>query len=248
MISLLVPFRDDGEHRARVWNWLRRYWQTSLPDAEIIVGHYDGVPFSKARAVNEAATRATGDVFAILDADAYLPATTIQACAIVIACERRWFVPYTHLYRLGEAHTLHLLATDPSTPILLPPTADQLDTGPRNQSDGAHRHGAMAQVMSRDAFETVGGFDPRFDQGWGSEDTSFLRSLDTLWARHETVPGNVAHLWHARIGENDGGKTRQWQGQQKLGANKQLGKRYRRAEGNRVAMRRLIAERATVTM
>lgn len=198
---------------------------------------------SKARAVNEAASRATGSVYAILDADAYLPAATIQTCADIIERERRWFVPYQHLYRLGEAHTLRLLATDPSAPIPLPPTADQLDTGPRNQSDGAHKHGAMCQVMSREAFETVGGFDPRFDKGWGSEDTSFLRSLDTLWAQHETMPGHIAHLWHARIGENDGGKTRAWKGQQKLGANKALGRRYRNANGYPSAMRRLIAER-----
>lgn len=243
MISLLVPFRDDGEHRARVWNWLRSYWQTALPDAEIIEGHHNKVPFSKARAVNDAAARATGTVFAILDADAYLPATTIQECADIIERERRWFVPYQHLHRLSEAHTLHLLTTNPSTPIPLPPTTDQLDTGPRNQSDGAHKHGAMCQVMSRQAFETVGGFDPRFNKGWGSEDTSFLRSLDTLWAPHETMPGNIAHLWHARIGENDGGKTRKWQGQRKLGANKNLGRRYRDADGNPRAMRQLIAER-----
>lgn len=243
MISLLVPFRDDGEHRSRVWDWLRRYWETSLPDAEIIEGHHDGRIFSKARAVNEAATRASGSVFAILDADAYLPATTIQECADIIATHRRWFVPYEHLYRLSEAHTLHLLTTDPTTPIPLPPTQDLLDTGPRNHSDGAHKHGAMCQVMSREAFEKVHGMDPRFNKGWGSEDTSFLRSLDTLWARHETMPGNIAHLWHARIGENDGGKTRKWQGQRRLGANKALGRRYRNAEGNRIAMRKLIAER-----
>jgi hypothetical protein len=23
-VSLIVPFRDDGEHRARVWKWLRQ--------------------------------------------------------------------------------------------------------------------------------------------------------------------------------------------------------------------------------
>lgn len=242
MISLLVPFRDDGEHRARVWDWLRRYWEASL-DAEIIVGHYDGVPFSKARAVNEAATRATGTVYVVLDADAYLPAETIQECAGIIEHQKRWFVPYTRLYRLGEAYTLELLDTDPATPIPLPPAEDLLDTGPRNQSGGAHQHGAMAQIMSREAFDTVGGFDPRFDRGWGSEDTSFLRSLDTLWTEHEIMPGYVAHLWHARIGENDGGKTRRWQGQKRLGANKWLGRRYRQAYGDPVAMRKLIGER-----
>ena len=145
---------------------------------------------------------------------------------------------------MSEAHTLHLLDTDPSTPIPLPPTDDQLDTGPRNYSNGAHKHGALAQIMSRQAFERVGGMDPRFDKGWGSEDSALTYSLDTLWARHETIPGHIAHLWHARIGENDGGKTRAWQGQQKLGANKALGRRYRNANGYPKAMRRLIAERS----
>lgn len=241
-VSLLVPFRDDGEHRTRVWAWLKQYWEASLPGVEIIEGQYDGVPFSKAVAVNEAASRASGDVYVIIDADAYLPAETIQHCADRIARRRRtWFVPYDHLYRLGEDYTLSILDTTP--PIPLPPTEDLLDTGPRNQSRGAHNHGAMCQIVPRQAFEIVKGFDPRFCQGWGSEDTSFLRSVDTLFAPHRIHSGPIAHLWHARIGENDGGKTRMWQGQTQLGIHKALGKRYKWANGKPHVMRRLIAER-----
>lgn len=244
MISFLVPFRDDGEHRTRVWAWLKQYWEASLPGVEIIEGRYDGVPFSKAIAVNEAASRATGDVFVILDADAYLPAEAVKYCAERIARRgRTWYVPYDHLYRLGEEYTLSILDTDPTTPIPVPPTEDLLDTGPRNQSRGAHKHGAMCQIMPRAAFETVKGFDPRFCQGWGSEDSSLKRSVDTLFAPARIHRGPIAHLWHARIGENDGGKTRMWQGQARLGLHKALGKRYRYAYGKPHVMRKLIAER-----
>ena len=80
-ISLLVPFRDNGEHRTRVWKWLRKYWVSHLHSVEVVLGRDDGFPFSKAAAVNEAASRAKGRIFVILDADAYMDSRALQDCA-----------------------------------------------------------------------------------------------------------------------------------------------------------------------
>ena len=233
-ISLLVPFRDDGEHRSRVWRWLRRYWRSQGMDAEIIQASDDGTPFSKAVAVNNAARIARGRVFAVVDADTYLSPTSLTDCAKRIEGvgpgRRLWMMPYNELYRLSEKVTAKIIEGDPRGPVIdfVPGPGDTEVVGghtpytPYSPFAG-HEYGAMAQVMPREAFLEVNGMDPRF-RGWGSEDVSLLRSLDCLWGQHEVYTGRVLHLWHARIGS--GLVDRQWVGQSWGLANSRLADRY----------------------
>src|SRR5689334_17382334 len=110
-ISLLVPLSHDNEEfRAKVWHWLKRYWQYELPGVEIVIGHDHGQrgrrksrTFSKTTAVNDAFKRSHGDVIVILDADTYIPGKIIESCATRIRFARKakvklWFVPYRHIY------------------------------------------------------------------------------------------------------------------------------------------------------
>jgi len=241
-ISLLVPFRDDGEHRSRVWRWLRRYWLAHLDSVEIIQGHSASRPFNKSEAVNQAAARARGRVFVILDADAYQDAEAIQYCADAIEAaentgRRRWFMPYDKLYRLSRDATEALLHTDPTDPFSPVSSGDH---EPGSDCDYGHQYGALMQVMSRSAFFHVGGMDPRFARGWGGEDVSLLRALDTLWAPHEVAPYDVVHLWHARPGHD--WKTRRWVGQSHGSGNFRLAQRYVHATGEPGWMRSLVDE------
>lgn len=244
-ISLLVPFRDDGEHRSRVWSWLRRYWYENLDSVEIIQGHDGSFPFNKAQAVNRAAEQAKGRVFVILDADAYMDADVIQHCAdsidkAVKAGRRQWFMPYDKLYRLNRFTTYNLLYTDPHKPYVVesPPPPNWLEQS--SPHSYGHQYGAMVQIMPREAFFLVGGMDPRFNQGWGSEDGSMLRALDTLYAQHENTRNDVLHMWHARPG--DGWSSRRWVGQQWTPANARLAQRYAHATGEPGYMRQLCNE------
>lgn len=242
LISILVPFRDDGEERRRTWDWLKQYWEWALPDAEVIEGHTDAVPFNKAAAVNDAACRANGKVFVILDADIYTDWEELLRCAraLVSSKQRRWFMPYDKFYRLNAEATSALLAGDPAAPYQLPspPPADELEPG--CSADYGTQYGAGVLVMPREAFYCVGGFDPRFSRGWGSEDASMLRALDTLWAPHEVVPNDVVHLWHMRPGTD--WKTRTWVGQAGGSANSRLAQRYAYATGEPGWMRSLCDE------
>jgi hypothetical protein len=242
-ISLLVPFRDDGEHRSRVWQWLRRYWAYHLPSVEIIQGYDKHYPFSKATAVNNAATQATGKVFVILDADAYLDPEVLLNCAdnILDALKdnrRLWYMPYTHLYRLNQPTTEQILQLSPHDGIQMisPPPGEWLEPG-RSHHYG-HGYGAMIQIMPREAFFAVGGMDCRF-RGWGSEDASMLKALDTLYTPHELTSNDLWHLWHERVG-NDW-RTRRWVGQH--GAqNSRLAQRYAYAAGEAAFMQGLVDE------
>ena len=207
-ISILIPFRclDKTNQRVKNFEWLKQYWSVQLPGAEIIVGEDEDMdkPFSKSVAVNNAASRATGDIFVIVDADGYIDPNAVLHCAKEIRKARRlgkklWFVPYRQFYRLTQEASAELLASDPANPVLFPcpPKGNSMssDTDPTM----GHWYGAMIQIMSREAFETVGGWDPRF-RGWGGEDHAAMRAMDTLYAPHKTLPGQVLHVWHPMLG------------------------------------------------
>ena len=245
-LSLLVPFRPDpnSPHRARLWEWLERYWSYELPDAEIVMGNSRGKVFSKAVAVNSAARKAHGRIFAIMDADVFMLGDDILNCARQIDQSLRrdhplWFVPYRRLYRLTEESTEEVLASDPRRPLRFhsPPPGELV--GPTTGSAFGHFFGAMIQIIPREGFEAVGGWQERF-RGWGSEDVVQVRVQDTLYGRHKTSSNDVLHLWHERIG--DGFMDRMWAGQDTPRLNERLAQRYHRANYDYGAMRALVDE------
>lgn len=250
-VSLLVPFRSDGGVRAETWHWLRRYWADALPGAEIVIGTDSrvdedaGRPFSKTRAVNDAASRATGDIFVILDADCYIYAAQLMRAVRRIRDAREdghrlWFIPYRRFYRLNRAFSRRVLESDPRHPLWPGdfPHREIVDVIPEKSSSCAHWFGALIQVMPREAFETVGGMDPRHFS-WGGDDVDFMRAVDTLWARHHTENGPVFHLWHPTFGNTS--PTRFWKGGQ-AGQNDWLASLYTDAIGDPERMRRLVDE------
>jgi hypothetical protein len=244
-LSLLIPFRDDDGSRTSTYNWLIEYWKAALPDAQIVTGSDSHVPFSKTSAFNDARTRATGDIFVLIDADCYLDAQVLLNCAAQIRLNRKlgrrlWYIPYRQFYRLNERTSSHVLASDPAHPMQIPtppPVAD-IDNTPEAASHG-HWWGAMVQVMPKQAFDLVGGTDPRFT-GWGGEDVAFMRALDTLWCKHKTTNNQVLHLWHQTTQAEHQLKT--WRGQQSGHSNDALAWRYYAAFGDPRRMRRLVNE------
>lgn len=246
-ISLLVPFNSKEEIRIRTWEWLKEYWKHELPGVQIVIGHdhAEDLPFSKTTAVNDAAQRADGDIFVILDSDGYLPGSVIHHCAEEIREARKndfplWFVPYRNFFRLNQETSTKVLESSPEDPLrpLCPPPPEQIDRIEVKSSHG-HWYGALIQIMPREAFELVGGMDPRF-RNWGSEDISFMRAVDCLYGKHKTTKNCVFHLWHPRIGFTY--LTRTWGEKYPPRRNELLGNRYRLAVGDRQRMADLVAE------
>jgi hypothetical protein len=245
-ISFLVPFRADPEqpHRSEVWSWLRHYWSWELPDIEIVMGRSSGEAFSKTEAVNDAASRARGRIFVIIDSDTYMRGSIIRDCANEIDESLRrgvplWFVPYRHLYRLTRETTDAVLESNPRRPLRFtsPPAQDEVES--TQGSSHGHRFGAMIQIMPREAYDEVGCMDPRF-QGWGGEDIAFVRALDTLYVKHKTTENDVVHLWHPSMDVET--TVRMWPGQKTAGFNNNLAQRYSMATGDRERMRALVDE------
>ncbi len=247
-ITLLVPFRADNPHRAKVWQWLMRYWKHELPEAKLIVCTDDSRPFCKTAAFNRGFEKAKGDIIVLLDADCYIRGQVIQDCADKIRSSRRrgiplWYVPYRRFYRLNETASKRLIASDPADPVRFPdpPAYDDVEQ-PATVSAG-HWWGALIQIMPQEAFAKVGGMDERF-RGWGGEDVSFMIAVDTLYAKHKTSNNPVCHVWHPTTIDTTKGFSRLWEYQQSAGSNDYLAKQYRRARGDADAMRRVVGRPA----
>lgn len=255
-ISIVIPFRapaDPCSQRIKNFEWVVSYWQAQLPGAEIVIGRDNDPcrPFSKAVAINEGVAHTSGDILVIVDADCYIPSEVVLKCAHEIRAARRrerklWFVPYRHFWRLTEEASWKVLCSPPRHPYEFPCPPLPCDVIDCTGSSMGHWYGAMIQILPREAFHEMGGWDERFC-GWGGEDHSAMRCVDTLYWPHKTVPGQVLHLWHpmnSRKGEKNfvHWSERMWDGQAQEGVNDRLTTRYTAAHGDRVRMRALADE------
>lgn len=206
---------DDmaGVHRRRVWAWCRRRWAQMLARAaqdsapyplhELVVGtdplfgkrrtyhpadetSLTEHPFSVARALNDAARRATGNHFLLFGAD-HVP----DPAAVI------WATHQLRAYAFARIYDRVAYATEAATQIILSNTSFPLDAA------DWHMHPAPCPGVlgvRRSAFEKAGGLDERYE-GWGYEDTAFL---DTLAATHHNgLRGTMGpsgfilrELWH----------------------------------------------------
>lgn len=176
-VSVLVPFRgDDGGWRDRLWNYCRAAWE-SLP-YELVVGQEAGQgPFNTAMAFNDAASRASGDIFVLWGADQIPDAWAINAGVSVLEAGEPWRALFAGTAGFSRADTEAILAgANPWTKR----------TGPVFD----YCTGILA--VHRDAWIK---FDERFE-GWGCEDTAHRKVLESLYGPSQAPTGVLRCLWH----------------------------------------------------
>ena len=225
-VSLIVPWRPGDAQREHVWAWCKRYWEYRCPEFELVECDSGDEPFTRGRSVNEGVEKSSGEILVLADADTLVPYIGGAVERAVLYDE--WLVGY----RAGDYYKL----TETATAVLLNRGADWTLIEPVRE-DWAERlatHSACV-VLSRAAFERVGGYDPRFI-GWGFEDGGFLCALETLFKPHERARGWAIHLWHAERDEERFGQPH-------AAGNRALYLRYQVAYGNVSAMRALVRER-----
>lgn len=217
MISILVPYRSDGGRRDELWAWVRKWWETNFPSAEICVGDDISEAFNRSAARNAAYRRARHDTLIIADADTVPTVTGVTSAIDTIQNSRRfkWALPYAQdrYYNLTRETTEAILSGDE----LVEPT------------EWEHKITSWAGclILTRKAWETVGGYDERFI-GWGGEDNAFQMALDTLVSPHIRTSSYICHLWHER-GDADFSQPN-WH------HNRDLLARYRKANGVQAKM------------
>lgn len=184
--SILVPFTSGCEHRERARGYVLDHYRQNHPEWELLEGKCDGT-WSKGRALHDAASRARSDIFVVADADSFVVPEVLDEAVAVVEAGAPWVVPHLLVWRHTETATLDLYASG-----VLP----ELNRGMRIHR-GPYRgvQGGGITVLSREAWDTVGGVDPRFE-GWGGEDISFGWALETLCGPAVRLNGDLHHLWH----------------------------------------------------
>jgi hypothetical protein len=168
MISVLVPWRSNDEHRIRAWHYNRLRWQ-KLPVQLCVSG--DGRasgPFSVSRAVNRARREATGDILAIFGADHVPPGLAKLAWIKQRLAEVPWSGVYAISLLINEGGTARVIDEG------MPPA---IMASLRSTAVGVCE-GILA--IRAAVWDDLGGMDERFE-GWGAEDTALRTALKALY-------------------------------------------------------------------
>ncbi len=184
--SIILPFKSDHGHRQENFEYVCNRYQKLMPEIELCIGYTDSEPFCKAQAINEAARKATGDIFIIVDVDVVFEPELLQQINLHLHVHP-WIQPFGFCYLLSKSATNNLLIQDLYAKLSIQPQEGQMVE--------IKEAGPLMNVMTRECFEAVNGFDERF-KGWGWEDVAFAYSLDAICGRHYTIREKIYHLWH----------------------------------------------------
>ena len=195
--SILVPFKSDNGHRERCFDWLMAYYETICPEAEIIVGTSDECNRSRMR--NDAASRATTDIFVFIDADGLVRKETIRAAVENVKAGYPLAQPSKVSY-LSRTATERVVSGDFRFPAM----------GRRDIEKNDNLIGEFFAV-SRSTFKKIRGWDESFT-GWGGEDDAFKCAIRALVGPFKTMPDTVYHLWHERS-VSESNKHERWKEQ-----------------------------------
>lgn len=194
---ILVPRRDDGGWRDRLWLYARKRLVEDFPDWPIFEGHHDDGPFNRAAAINAAAKLAGDDweVAYITDSDTVAPPVALQVGA-QLALDTGFMV---------NCHDLRVMMNERATRRIVTGTADaNADWRKSSWVERIWYESPSSGVMvSRELFERVGGFDEKF-VGWGHEDSAFRYACETVTGGPMLrVAMDTYHLWHPESPEVD---------------------------------------------
>lgn len=216
-VSIVVPFFPDGAERDRNWAYLKQRYRALFPDWELVESSCSG-PWRKGVAVNAAVAQSTGDVLVISDADVVIPEVALRQ-AVERLEDHPWVVPHRLVCRLNEQATRLLIE-------------GHHPDGCEAPKRGAAGGGML--VTRREDFDAVRGVDERFE-GWGGEDISFGRALDTLVGSHRRLGSVLWHMHHEPMFRREGNRASP--------ESEALAAKYLDASGDEAAMGRLLAER-----
>lgn len=226
-VSILFAYQPDNGPRDSAFEWIQRYYKTTLPNVELCIGISESKLFNRSQGLNSAAKQATRDIFVICDGDVIVSPASISDA---ISCLKKypWVIPFHHrkILNLSQKNTKKLLKSKPQWPLEIKIKDFEVETRDKNFA-------GKLNVITRDNYFKVGGFDERF-VGYGWEDNAFAYALTTICGLPKRLDWNIYHLWHPPV-PSKGNPV--WE------KNKILGLQYKAAVGNQEQMFKLIRER-----
>lgn len=224
-VSVLIPYQSDGNGpRDTAFEWVLGFYARMMPEVEVCVGEIADARelFSRSRAINRAYHQATKDIIVIADSDIVYDPNLLRE-SITYVNSGQWVIPFSRILRLSKETSHLLLQQEKIWPLTV-----KIETA----AEQATAFVGGFNVLGREAYETVGGYDERF-VGWGGEDEAFAYALDTLVGHHIRLEGEMVHFWHPFVGPD---------GNPNYDSNYALYLRYLKARGNQEEMRLLIQE------
>lgn len=185
-VAILVPRRDDGGWRDRLWAHCKAIWEKEFPDWPIYEGHHlaEEGPFNRSAAINRAASAAGDwDVALIIDGDTISDPAAIRR-AVQFSGETG---------DISIAHNQRLMLNRRGTELVLQGRKSNLRQYVKKIWFDTV---SCAVAIRRDTWDAVHGFDERF-VGWGYEDTAFYIACETVTGRAaHKEKADCLHLWH----------------------------------------------------
>lgn len=155
-VSILVPFKSFGDpDRDADWQWIRNRFEALHPDWELCVGESDQ-PFNRGLAINDAASKAKGDIFYVSDADCFVYPEQAKECVRLASEAPGVVIAATRWLALEQSFSREVRAGHPDVRFASEPPVWCDVNGTVS--------GCLA--VSRESFERTGGYPPGFD-GWG---------------------------------------------------------------------------------
>jgi len=210
-VSVLIPFTSDEpwrlQARDHVVGWYAQFgW-------EVIEGPCPA-PWRKALAVVGAASRSSGEILVVADADCLCAG--VAAAVAAVEAGAAWAVPHLMVHRLDQT----------ATEAVYRGAAPESTTG-RAQPPYRGFAGGGIVVLPRSTYLDIP-LDPRFE-GWGQEDEAWALALTCLAGKPARGSTDLHHLHHpppARLSRHLGSN-----------ASHKLLSRYSRAARSRPATR-----------
>ncbi|HSQ87836.1 galactosyltransferase-related protein, partial [Romboutsia sp.] len=181
-VSILVPYTSDNGIREKNWTWLKKRYELLMPDVEICIGESTGFPYSRSEAINNAARKATRDIFLIMDADVLFDIKDIEI-SINMLSDFKIVFPLSKYVKLDNHITKDIISNSPNIPISeMKISTNNSKVFFNSYPPGKYKYifvGAIC-LIHRKQFEECGGFDERF-RGWGGEDDAFAHIAKYLY-------------------------------------------------------------------
>ncbi len=222
-VAIIVPYRPGCPHREAARAFLCRRWAEGFPGWPVVEGVHTEGRWSKAKAISAALSATDAEVLLIADADVWVRPDATAAAVQQVIGGAAWAVPHFLLHRLSEQRTAAVLAGEAGLLDVGMPGVDHI-------RQRGHRGGGMVAIR-REVYLDVPQ-DPRHVEG--GEDDSWAIALETVYGQPPCEAADMVHLYHPRVPR----LTRAWVNE----THRELYRRYQRARGNELAIRRILNE------
>lgn len=222
-VAVIVPYRSDNGHRDRIWlEQVQPFWKTMFPEWTISVGIHEEGPFNRSKAINTAVNQIKKhDVYIIVDNDSLPDPIAVEQAVVTCQVTQYPTVAHTQRLMLKQGITFEILGGRKTVG----------DVKQSDIQDTYYESVSCCLVITRDMWESTGGFDERF-VGWGFEDSAFAIALSIVTGGKYILKVDAVnfHLWHEMQPEHVFNRKADAEALKRRQANLELLHRYEAAE------------------